>query len=209
MHLLLPYFVVLIVILQYVLRKGTRNQKAKEQAFWDREAKANEVRRQDISKLNYITIPDNLPLVNSGNNTFDELVAEDGSLERALAIINSLRDKKILNLTGVSNTDLKLSYGVANLTELTQYDDNFTELTKAIAAVGHRLLEANDTEDALIFLEYGIEIGSDITSNYVDLGIIYASRDEQDGINRLMERSKELNSLSKTTIFNQLNDMLN
>ena len=133
---------------------------------------------------------------------------QNGRLQRALQTIENLKSKKILNLTGYSNTDLKLSYGVANLTELTEYDDNFTDLAKALAMAGHELLELNAPSLAEIYLSFGIDIGSDITSNYVDMGIIYAAKDDFESIKSLISKAKELNSLSKDSIIRQLNDML-
>ena len=110
--------------------------------------------------------------------------------------------------SGISNTELKLSYGAANLTELTEYDDNFTTLIKAIASLGHALIDNNDTADALSFLEYGISIGSDISSNYIDLAIIYAATDRFDDIRKLKEKAGMLKSLSRDNIIEQLNNML-
>ena len=124
---------------------------------------------------------------------------------RSYNTITGLKDKKILNLTGISNTELKLSYGAANLTE---YDDNFTTLIKAIASLGHALIDNNDTADALSFLEYGISIGSDISSNYIDLAIIYAATDRFDDIRKLKEKAGMLKSLSRDNIIEQLNNML-
>ena len=123
---------------------------------------------------------------------------------RSYNTITGLKDKKILNLTGISNTELKLSYGVANLTELTEYDDNFTTLIKAIASLGHALIDNNDTADALSFLEYGISIGSDISSNYIDLcnNICFAT-DRFDDIRKLKEKAGMLKSLSRDNIIEQ------
>ena len=126
---------------------------------------------------------------------------------RSYNTITGLKDKKILNLTGISNTELKLSYGAANLTELTEYDDNFTTLIKAIASLGHALIDNNDTADALSFLEYGISIGSDISSNYIDLAIIYAATDRFDD-RKLKEKAEMLKSLSRDNIIGQLDNML-
>lgn len=208
MHFILPYFIILLIVLQFAIKKGTRNHKARNEEFLDREAKANQVRRKDISNLNYISIPDNLPLINSGNETFDRLMSQDSRMKRAYDTLQSLKGKKILNLTGISNTDLKLSYGVANLNDLTEYDDNFTTLVKAIALIGHNLLEHKDIEDATTFLEYGIYIKSDISSNYIDLAIIYASGDRKDQIAVLKEQALTLKSLSRDSIVSQLDAIM-
>ena len=123
-------------------------------------------------------------------------------------MINFNNKKTKRCFTGISNTELKLSYGAANLTELTEYDDNFTTLIKAIASLGHALIDNNDTADALSFLEYGISIGSDISSNYIDLAIIYAATDRFDDIRKLKEKAGMLKSLSRDNIIEQLNNML-
>lgn len=204
MHLLLPYFIIFIVILHYVLKKGTRSHAARNEAFLEREARANEVRRKDISNLNYISISENLPVINSGNDTFDTLIGSIPELKRSYEQLQELRDKKILNLTGISNTDLKLEYGVANLTVLSEYDDNFTSLVKCIAKIGHILSDNSDYDDAQIYLEYGISIGTDITSNYIDLARIYAACGNTDAIYTLKEKASALNSLSRDIIIGQL-----
>ena len=208
MHFVLPYFIILIIILQFAIKRGTRSHKSRNQEFLDRESRANQVRRKDISNLNYISIPDNLPLINSGNETFDQLLSNNSAMLRSYNTIMGLKDKKMLNLTGISNTELKLSYGAANLTELTEYDDNFTTLVKAIASLGHALIDNNDTKDALAYLEYGINIGSDISSNYIDLAIIYAAEDRTGDIRKLKTRAETLKSLSRDNIIAQLDSML-
>lgn len=208
MHFVLPYFIILIIILQFAIKRGTRNYKSRNQEFLNRESRANQVRRKDISKLNYISIPDNLPLINSGNDTFDQLLSNNSAMMRSYNAIMELKDKKMLNLTGISNTELKLSYGAANLTELTEYDDNFTTLIKNIASLGHALIDNNDTDDALAYLEYGISVGSDISSNYIDLAIIYAAADRTGDIQKLKTRAETLKSLSRDNIIAQLDSML-
>jgi hypothetical protein len=70
------------------------------------------------------------------------------------------------------------------------------------------LIDNNDTADALSFLEYGISIGSDISSNYIDLAIIYAATDRFDDIRKLKEKAGMLKSLSRDNIIEQLNNML-
>ena len=51
------FFVIFVLVLAYFRKKGTEAQKQVEASFWEREQKANHVRRQDISGLPYITIP--------------------------------------------------------------------------------------------------------------------------------------------------------
>ena len=110
----LTIFLVFIAILTYYLKKNDSAQAKIEEDFWNKERKANAVRKQDISKLDYITIP--LEKIPQPLQT---------PCEEALF---TLAKKPMLNLTGISNTDLKLQYGTANLTILSEYDNNFSEM---------------------------------------------------------------------------------
>ena len=92
--------------------------------------------------------------------------------------------------------------------ELLILQSSLNTLIKAIASLGHALIDNNDTADALSFLEYGISIGSDISSNYIDLAIIYAATDRFDDIRKLKEKAGMLKSLSRDNIIEQLNNML-
>ena len=107
MKLLLPYFIILIVVIQLKLRKSTKNNKERMSKFWEKELSANSVRKKDISNLNYITIPDSLPTIN----------INDTKILKDYETINKLRERKILNLSGMSNTNIKLEYGVDNQSE--------------------------------------------------------------------------------------------
>lgn len=190
----MPIFTICIVIFLFVLtstiRKNNRTQTEVNEAFWARERQSNTVRKQDISKLDYISIPlEKFPL-NLGTPSEDTLKA--------------LSNEKILNLTGLSNTDLKLSYGAANLDELTRYDENFTTLVKALAAYAKELLDARQVDDAQTVLEYAVSIKSDSTVIYTMLASIYREQGQQNKIDELLLSAEQLNSLSKQVIKNRL-----
>lgn len=54
MHFILPYFIILIIILQFAIKRSSKNHKSRNQQFLERESRANQVRRKDISNLNYM-----------------------------------------------------------------------------------------------------------------------------------------------------------
>ena len=100
-------------------KKSSRENQQKKDSFWDRERKANVSRKKDISLLNYIIIPlERLPFIDT----------DDDEILEYHRTVNQLASMKILNLTGITNTELKEQYGVANLTVLTDYDNNYTTL---------------------------------------------------------------------------------
>lgn len=205
MHFILPYFIIILVVIQLYLKKNDTSQQNNIKQFWEREQKANLVRKKDINGLNYVKWDETLPSKES-SNTLTSIINDNNEAATAYNNIMSLKDKQMINLTEYSNTDLKLKYGVANLELLTEYEDNYTSLIKNIATLGHILMEHNDMQEAVAYLEYGIRIGSDIRSNYADLKNIYSTQNNTSGLNRLKQYASLIKSVNKDIIINMLNE---
>lgn len=173
--------------------KKTHGQSHEE--FLEQESRANSVRKADISALPYVEIPlDELPL--------DALSACGYS---ALAEkLRTLASVKILNLSMYTNTELKLMYGPANLTALSDCDDAYTSLIMLLNKIGASLLEADRPDDAEKFLSFAISIGSDITTSYTMLATLYAKKHDINRIDRLIGNADSLTSLSGKTIQSNL-----
>ena len=121
MHFILPYFIIILIVIQLYLKKSTRSGSERSKKYWEREQKANSTRKQDISTLNYIKWDDSLPAIDNSLTLADILNNSPEAL-KAYNNIQTLKTEPMLNLSEYSNTDLKLKYGVANLDTLTQYD---------------------------------------------------------------------------------------
>lgn len=195
MPLLFLSFFILIVSTINFFGGNTRNRdRAKRDAFWAKENEANATEPKDLSTLPYVTLDDSLFTISVSE---PELV----SLKESLL---SLKDSPIVNLTGYTNTDLKLTYGAANIGVLSQYDQNFTDLCTRVRDFGKALLDHGYVDDAQTVLEYGISVGSDITENYVMLAYLYLEKHQTYRIDQLLEKAGQLNSLSKDTIILKL-----
>ena len=127
-------------------------------------------------------------------------------VENSLA---SLKNVKMLNLTGITNTELKLKYGVPNLEELTACDDAFTEFIRLLPLYARELCESGRPELAQAALEFGIEHKADSKLIFTDLAKMYKASGNASGINKLIDSAQELDSLMKTPIINALEDILN
>lgn len=195
----MPYFTIFAVIFIIVFtirnRQNIRKQADITDNFWKKELEANSTRKKDISNLNYITIP--LEIFPSGIHRECE--------EK----IKALSQKKIVNLTGISNTDLKLTYGVANLEFLGECDANFADLVYCIGAYATELLKVNRIEEARRILEFGVSIQADSALIYTTLGKIYHDSRDTDRLKALMEKAQNLNSLQKASIIAKLSGYVN
>lgn len=173
--------------------KKTHGQSHEE--FLEQESRANSVRKADISALPYVEIPlDELPLDALSACGYSALAEE----LRALASV------KILNLSMYTNTELKLMYGPANLTALSDCDDAYTSLIMLLNKIGASLLEADRPDDAEKFLSFAISIGSDITTSYTMLATLYVKKHDINRIDRLIGNADSLTSLSGKTIQSNL-----
>ena len=177
---------ILVIAIAIAGKKGEQSMKDKLEKFQERERAANEVRRQPIDDLDYLSIPEE----------FFDLPTDDSSRDAAEArrILETLREEKIVNLTGISNTDLKLRYGVANLPDLMNFDQNFTSLVRALQMYAAYLNEAGYYKEAISVLEYAVKIKSDVSASYRLLGKLYMKEDQSDKIEGLISNARELNS---------------
>ena len=130
----------------------------------------------------------------------DELAATEFDLCK-------LADCRIINLTGVSNTELRLAYGTANLDPLTTYDHNFTVLIRSLQKWGTLLASAGKKDDAVTVLSYAVSIGSDIAGTYATLGRLYKELGELSRIEELKVSAAELTTLMKPSILRDLEQL--
>ena len=131
-------FIVMGIFFNISMRRVSRKVEQKEEDFWERERSANNVRKKSLDTLEYIHIPyDLLPF---------ETYGENGILKSAEEELLALKDEKIVNFTGISNTDLKLEYGTANITLLTQYDQNYTSMVVSLQKWGEELYNQGHSE---------------------------------------------------------------
>ena len=204
MHFILPYFIIILIVIQLYLKKSTRSGSERSKKYWEREQKANSTRKQDISSLNYIKWDDSLPAIDNSLILADILNNSPEAL-KAYNNIQTLKTEPMLNLSEYSNTDLKLKYGVANLDTLTQYEDNYTSFIKSLSELGHILIEHKDISDATAFLEYAVKIGSDIRLTYTDLYALYSEAGNASKIRQLRQYASLIKSVKKDLIVSAIN----
>ena len=107
-------FITFSILVYYNVKKQTRKRRKDDKNFWVRENQANSVRRKSLDGLPYITIPlKRFPT---------RLMNDNDVVMECIQTLETLSSQKIVNLTGYTNTDLKLEYGTANITALSEYD---------------------------------------------------------------------------------------
>lgn len=195
MPFLISFIMLFIFISNLLYRRANRQNTEKREAFWEKEHRANLTRKKDISQLDFIEIPvDELPFPETGN---DEIRAVQ---ERLLSLVQ----KKIVNFTGISNTDLKLTYGAANITFLMEYDNNYIELVRTLYRYGKLLYDNHYVKEAAQILEYGIAVHTDVSANYTLLAQIYKEENAKERIEFVISAAESLESLTKKALLAEL-----
>lgn len=191
-------FILFLAYYAYRRKQIDKVNTQKESDFWQRENDANSTRNR-YHKFRYIQIPvDTFPVGAYPNEGYEETEQQ----------LLALSEQKILNLTGISNTDLKLQYGVSNLAILSDCDERFTTLVRLLTDYAKGLAEHAHIDDAIRVLEFGVSIKSDVTENYTLLAGLYQEKGETAKISDLIESADSLNSLSKDTIRKKLREIL-
>ncbi len=185
-------FIIFLAVRQATIKKHRQDA---EDAFWEKEAEANVKLAVNLDDLCYITIPlEKFPL---GFSNDSEILAMENRLQE-------LSTMRILNLTNVTNTDVKLTYGVPNFDKVTSYGDNFDELTLLLKNYALSLIDHQMIAEAMTVLEYGVGIGTDISQHYVLLGECYVTLDKTQKLTDLINLVDASSLVMKSSILRQL-----
>lgn len=189
-------FIVFVLWLRVKMNRTNSESNKDSDAFWEREEKANFARSKDISTLSYLKVSEaELPFSNSAEDEQETYL--EGEVKKFL-------NKKMINLSAFSNTELKEQYGIANLDTLSEYDQNFLLFIRNLSNWGCYLYEKNDLARAKQIMEYSISIESDISKVYTTLGHIYAAEGNLQKINDLITTVENSDAALKTSIVRQL-----
>lgn len=199
--MLFPFFTIfLIFVVWLAIRYRSNNQKTQQlqDDFWENEAKANSAPAADLDSIQYINIPlEKFPL---GLYSQDEILQIEFQLKE-------LSQKRILNLTGKTNTELKATYGVSNLPAIMEIGENFDQLTVLLKDYASALIQHKSFQEAIAVLEFGVGIGTDISQHYIMLGQCYQKLGKFDKIDYLIEQVKSRDLLLGPSILRQLESM--
>ena len=198
-----PLFTTIVIVAGFILifmRYTTSRPDNGIRQFLARERRANNTLRQPLDDLAFVTVP------------LDKVPAPEPAVnEKCASLIGELKqlsDRKIVNLTGISNTDLKLTYGAPNLPILSEYDQNFTNLCRILYELGMEYRNTGHTDEAIAALNAAVSVGTDISGNYTALAEMYAEKGLYVEIQRLINCADSIRSLTKNSTIRKLQEIL-
>lgn len=200
--LLLPSITILVLVLNHNIRKNKNKDDKSVTSYLSREDRANCARRKDLTDLPYIEVSHNtLPLDITLKDEKKQL-----QISNYIKEIHLLSEKKMLNLIGVSNTELKEEYGPANLEVLTIYDQNYSRYIRNLHLLADCIYEEYPNE-AVALWEYCLSIGTDISGTYASLGKHYVTKHQKEQFMKLYDYIPSKSTISGKTIVNKLDSL--
>lgn len=214
----MPIFIILSIIffiwLKYEINKTSKADNKRTDNFLKREQEANFTRKVDISNLDYIKIPlTSLPFLGNYDEVSSSYTSQKIDTTTKAEILSceknivDLSHKKILNLTGRSNTDIKLEYGSANLEQLIIYDDNFNKLSRNLAKWGRLFFEAEEFDASEKILSLAVSYKSDIEEVFTILAKIYRQTDNENKLKELIKSCDCFDELRKNKIISHISSV--
>ena len=192
---ILPFFLLFVVLLAIRLNYLKAKREQQENEFWERERQANITPAKDISNLRYITIPiEKFPL----NFSTDEKVIE---IEKEL---QELSTHRLLNLSGMTNTDLKLAYGVPNFETMSKIGEDFDRACVLLNKYAESLMEANRIDDVISVLEFAVGAGTDISESYTMLAQCYKAKQMDTKLDLLKNQVEQSSLFLKDAILQKI-----
>lgn len=198
MPIILCLTIIFCVWFRYERSKSSKTVTEIQRNYWEREHLANSTRKKDLTNLDYLCIDlSKLPMT----------PCSDAEITNYQTIIHSLVSQKILNLSNMDNTSLKMEYGIANFDTLVTYEENYCTLITTLDAWGNYLYTLHLSKDALLVLEYAIHCGSDIRTTYTTLGKLYLENKKEDLLHSLIASLKKQGTSKSLSIATQLEEI--
>ena len=188
-----------LVINNAIRRSNARSRKINED-FWKRERESYRAPARSTEDLDYISFPENLPV---------HINTDDPQIKEYQETLENLTGKQVLNLSGISNTDIRLSYGNKNMEELSRADQRYLTLCRTLDRLAAAYYEKGLREEARILLEFALSVGCDISSCWSCLGRIYLDSEDREALLSLFDKAEALDKgiHSRNEILRSLNEL--
>ncbi len=194
-------FVIFVVLFQYHLRKNMRQENINREQFWNNEEKSLSTRRKEFNENDYIK-PNlsklSFPTVHSLNP------GQTLHYQQIKNRLQELSSMDLMNFSNLTNTELRIRFGTANQTVITQNEANYNSFLKSLADYGHLMIEFEEINEAIVAFEECIRLGSDYSDHFITLAQLYLQKNQRYKVTDLIEKAESLKSLNRSIILKKL-----
>ncbi|MBN2220823.1 MAG: hypothetical protein JW708_01370 [Vallitaleaceae bacterium] len=187
-------FCIFVGLFYYHIKRTTRLERLEREKFWSKEEASLIVRKKDFHKEDFL-IPNLASL---------KLDASHPEIAQLIQKIKTLATYDMMSFPELSNTELRLQFGTANQSIISQNEENYHSFLRCLASYGKIMLEYQDFEEAKHAFEECIRLKSDFSEHYVELAKLYLQEDKHSEMEALIEKARSLSTLNKDIILNRL-----
>lgn len=197
----IPFFLVVVVagaIVLNIASSATRTKdKKKIEDFLAEQNDITIVPRTKLEEINFIKCDiSRIKFEPTGEDTKEQI---DNLL--------NLSHSKIANFKGVTNQQLKKTYGNNNFDEVLSYQNNYDDLLKSLVYTAELLSRDGDDKSAISLLQTSISLGNDVTKNYTLLADLYSKNKMRKEMFSLIDDVKENKEISQAKIMNHISSL--
>lgn len=191
-------FLIFSAWLFYERRKSERKQERISQEFWDREEEANHTKNKDISDLPmYCPDAEQIPMPETDD---ENITYYQGKVRESVS-------KPMMNLSGFTNTDLKLAYGTGNFNTLSEYDTNFNAFLMDMSNLGKAYFTAGRLEEAAAVYQLCLASGLKKSTDYQALARVYVAMGRAGKITDLITEAEQSDLPRKASLVETLSSI--
>ncbi len=202
MHTAFPVFTIFFIFVISVtwrISSLERKRAKRDAAFWQKEADAEKAPAKDLSTVNFIHVP-------LEDFSFGLIKTEEAEMTEEE--ISSLAARPILNLNGMTNTDIKLAYGADNFDYMNVVGEHFDRLEVLLCDYAKLLMEKGYYAEAIPVLSFAVSENATISSIYTLLGECYDAVGAQEKLVELIATVEQRDLLMKPGILDHLNGLI-
>ncbi|MCL2573051.1 MAG: hypothetical protein FWE34_00690 [Defluviitaleaceae bacterium] len=199
--------VVLIVVIGLAIRVTNRKRKdaarQNTQDMMEANEAANQTRNKEIGEELFFT-PDmaRLPIVQYSQEDMQKPVPPYMWQTKVL----DAAQKKMLRFDRqYTNVELKQMFGAANLDNVANYEENFTNFIHAVRFWAEALIATENTDDAQKVLEESVNVGSELSQSYTLLADIYKNSRNLVALQGLLDKVQASNMPGKNIAIKHIN----
>jgi hypothetical protein len=165
---------IIVISLKHHFRKKSAKQENIYKDFLDAEREADFARRKDLSPDDYLKVDVNILPVREYPDSpeYNRVTARQNN------VIESARLPMICDVRKLSNRELKLKYGMANLDTIVTYEENYDRFIHNLLEWSEALISLGVPADAAAVLEAAIGYRCDRSHAYTTLADMTTERDK-------------------------------
>ena len=188
---------IIVLTFYFKTRKSDAKQEKLYKSFFNDEHNADLSRKKDPVPEDYLAVDiHTLPI-----REYPDEPAYTRVAARQNNVLEISHLPMICDMHGMSNRELKLKYGTANLETIVTYEDNYNRFIHNLIEWGAALAALGNTSDAIAVFEAAIEYRCDRSQAYTMLADLITDRVKLNSLREKAESQLSGSALERTLVY--------